>query len=220
MPRALACHEVTTPEFAARHPHERLVRVEARVSLLLYHGDPGEIDDVVIEIDGSESGLRVQNYAPRTRLTSDHAEPIRLKKTLTTDQTLAGTLGGKLAADISLTPSLSSGRAKRETETETTVRLAAKQAVVVSGTIGGRSGVFYKLRRSSQLTLEGEQLFTVDFIAPADWSGGPIEIRCVARGEKKWLFVEQRRVWNETASPVELRLVSHAVAKPVLDTSE
>ena len=142
-------------------------------------------------------------------------EPIRLKRTVATDQSLSGSLGAKLAEDITLTPSLSGRLSKSENETETTLRLSKKEAVVVSGTIGGRAGVYFKLRRSSQTTLEGERLFSVDFIAPLDWSGGPIEIRCVARGEKKWLFVEQRRVWSETASPVELRLVSHTVAKPV-----
>jgi hypothetical protein len=218
VPATLSCRDVTTPEFLAANPDMRLVEVVTPVSLLLFHGEAGKVDDMVLEIDGGAAGLKVHDYAPRTELASELAQPTEVKETIATDKSIAATIGAKLAPDVCLTPTLTAGASKAESATVTRSELPPKQAVIVSGTTGGRSGVYFKLRRSTQSTLEGERLFSVTFAAPADWDGGSVEVRCLARGEKKWLFVDQRRVWNQTTKPVELRLVSHTTAKPVVDT--
>lgn len=217
VPATLSCRDVTTDEFLQTNPGMRLVEVAAPVSLLLFHGEPGKVDDVVVEIDGASAGLKVHGYAPRTELASELAQPIEVKETVASDKSVAATIGAKLAPEVSLTPTLSAGTSKAESSTVTRSELPPKRAVIVSGTTGGRSGVYFKLRRSTQSTLEGERTFLVTFAAPADWDGGAVEVRCLARGEKKWLFVEQRRVWNEMTKPVELRLVSHTTAKPVVE---
>lgn len=217
LPRTLACREITAEAFTPTRPGERLIEVEAPISFQLFHGEASRVDDVVVEIDGAGAGLRVHDYAPRTELASELAEPIQVKHSKTTDKSLGASLGGHLAADVALTPSLSGGASTTEATTETKNRLPPKKAVVVSGTTGGRTGVYFKLRRTTQSTLEGERTFRVTFVAQADWDGGAVDVRCTARGERRILFVEQRRVWNETARPVELRLVSHTVAKPVTD---
>lgn len=216
VPATLVCRDVTTAEFRQSHPGERLIEVEAPVTLMLYHGKAAKLDDVVISIQGDHAGFRVHDYAPRTELQSELAEPIELKTTHSNDKSIGASLGGKLSGDIALIPTVSAGLSKATSETEQRKQLAPKQAVLVSGTIGGRTGVYYKLRRSTQSTLEGERTFNVTFAAPVEWEGGSIKVHCLARGEKKWLFVEQRRIWNETAKPVELRLVSHTVAKPAV----
>ncbi|MEQ8848387.1 hypothetical protein [Botrimarina sp.] len=220
VPQRLVCRDVTTDAFLAERPGERLVEIVAPVTLLLYHGEARRVQDVVVEIDGASAGLAVYDYAPRTELVAEHAQPIEVKKTESVDKTIGGSLGGKIAGDVALAPTISGGATKSEAVTTTQNRLPPKRPLVVSGTTGRRTGVYYKLRKSSQSTLEGEQEFRVTFAAPADWSGGSIEVRCVARGEQKWLLVEQRRVWNETAKPVELRLVSHTVAKPAIEEAE
>lgn len=219
VPASLVCRDVTTDAFRADRPGERLIQIEAPVTLLLYHGEPAKVDDMVVEIRGTAAGLHVYDYSPRTELTSELADPIKVTRTTATDKSIGASLGGKLAGDVALTPTVSAGSAMKESSTETRSRLAPKRAVIVSGTTSGRTGVYYKLRRSTQSTLEGERTFQVTFAAPQDWDGGSVEVRCLARGEKKWLFVDQRRVWNETTRPVELRLVSHTVAKPAIDDS-
>ncbi|TWT95343.1 hypothetical protein Pla108_34890 [Botrimarina colliarenosi] len=217
VPATLTCRDVTSDAFRATHPDQRLVAVEAPVSLLLFHGLANKVDDIVVEIDGGDAGLTVYDYAPRTELTSELSKPTEFKETTAAEKSIGATIGAKLAPEVALTPTLSAGSSKAQSQTVTRSELPPKQAVIVSGTTGGRSGVYYKLRRSSQSTLEGERTFTVTFAAPLDWQGGAIEVRCLARGEKRWLFVDQRRVWNQTAQPVELRLVSHTVAKPEME---
>lgn len=217
VPGELLVRDVTTEAFREDRPGERLVEVVAPVTLVLYHGKADRVEDVVIEIDGGAAGLRVHDYSPRTEVAAELAHPIEVKETHTSDRSFGASLGGKLAGDVALTPTVSGGRSSGDTRTETRSVLPPKRPVVVSGAINGRTGVYFKLRSTSQGTLEGERPFRVTFAAPADWNGGDLSIRCVARGEKKWLFVEQRRVWNETSRPVALRLVSHTVAKPAAD---
>lgn len=223
VPKSLVCRDVTTEAFLAERPGERLIRVEAPISLLLYHGEPGKVEDLIVEIAGGAAGLRVHDYAPRTELASELAKPIEVKETRATDNSVGASLGGHLTGDVALTPTISAGTATKASTTEVRSKLPPKQAVIVSGTTSGRTGVYYKLRRSSQSTLEGERTFEVTFAAPEGWDGGTIEVRCVARGEKKWLFVDQRRVWNELSRPVELKLVtvplSHTVAKPAVEVT-
>ena len=213
LPAVLPCRELPAGAAAG----ERLIEVVAPVSLVLYAGATDDLQDVVVEIDGGPSGLAVHDYSPRTALTTALAEPIEQKRSVAVDKSLGGSLGGKLGADVAITPTLSGGLSKTETASETISRLPPKTATIVSGTTGGRTGVFFKLRRSSQSTLEGEHTFRVVFSAPSDWEGGEVLVRCVAHGRKDWRFVKKRAVWSESEQPVELRLVSHTVAKPPVD---
>ena len=168
MPSVLVSRDVTTDAFRKENPGQRLVEVVAPVSLLLYHGEPDRVDDVVVEILGEAAGLRVHDYAPRTELRSELTKPIEVTRTTASDQSLGASLGGRLGADVTVTPTVSYGKASNESSTETVSRLPPKQAVIVSGATGGRTGVYFKLRRSTQSTLEGERTFRVTFAAPDD----------------------------------------------------
>ncbi|MGL4514933.1 MAG: hypothetical protein ACRCT8_17750 [Lacipirellulaceae bacterium] len=216
VPPSVVCRDVTTGDWLVAHPDERLVEVVLPVSLVLYRGEPGAIEEVVIEVDGSTSNLRVIDYTPRTELTTEHAAPIERKQSDLRDTCVSASLGGKLGSEIALTPGADASFKRSQSAGKSELLLPPRDATTVSGTVSGRGGVYYKLRPSSQTTLEGEHAFGVTFAAPRDWRGGGIEVRCVARGAQKWLFVEQQRVWSEVSRPVAVRLVSHTAAKPVV----
>jgi hypothetical protein len=217
IPTDVACRDVTTNDFREVRSNERLVEVTIPVSLVLYHGEQAAIEEVVIEIDGRASDLRVVDYGPRTALTTTYAAPIERKRTEARDTNLNASLGGKLGPEMALTPGGGVAFSHAKTECETELLLPPRDATLVSGTVSDRRGVYFKLRASSQTTLEGEREFRVTFAAPRDWSGGMVDVRCVARGGHKWLFVEQQRVWSEVSRPVKLLLVSHTAAKPIID---
>ncbi|WP_146399431.1 hypothetical protein [Pseudobythopirellula maris] len=209
IPRTLVCRDVTTEEFAATRPGERLLKVEAPISLVLYHGEARRVEDLVIEIDGEAAGLMVHDYGPKTLLESEHAEPIEVERTSQQDKSMGASLGGKLGVDVAITPTIHGAVGRSQKEVEKLSRLPPKEPTVVSGTVNSRRGVYFKLKRSSQSTLEGERNYTVTFVAPVGWTGGEVRVECLARGTRKWLLVERREVWAEKSSPVELRLVSH-----------
>jgi hypothetical protein len=217
IPNRVPCRDVTTDDWLVVHPNERLVQVAIPVSLVLYHGEEAAIDEVVVEIDGAASGLRVVDYSPRTELTTSYAAPIERKRSEARDTNLHASLGGVLGPEIALTPGAGASLTQATTECETELLLPPRDATVVSGTVSDRRGVYFKLRSSSQTTLEGERDFRVTFAVPRDWQSGEVELRCVARGEQKWLFVEKQRVWSEERRPVALRLVTHTAAKPIVD---
>lgn len=205
---------------------KRLVTLSLPVSVVVYKGDPDQVHEVVIEIDGSAAGLFVHDYSPATQLVSDYTQPIETKTTTESGKSLDASLGGTLPVPgvstiAHVTPTIRAGNSHREAKTETLTRLPEKEAIIVSGAINQRRGVYFKLRQSSQTTLEGEHNLSVTFNAPDDWTAGPLKVTCVARGERKWLFVKQRKTWNEQTAAVQLKVAErsncHKVAKPVAD---
>ncbi|TWT78529.1 hypothetical protein Pla123a_13220 [Posidoniimonas polymericola] len=220
VPAALTCRDVTPADYRPALPGDRLLEVRVPVSVVVLRGEVRRVREVIIEIDGAEAGLRVHDFAPNTQLASEQAKDYEVKRTEERREGLDASLGGALpiaGGTAHLTPSVTTGRSTHTTSTVTETRLAPKQAVLVSGAVNRRQGVYFKLRQSSQTTLEGEHELTVTFVAPAEWTGGELQVECVGRGEKKWLFVKQRKVWNSTRTPIELRLARHVVAKPTRD---
>ncbi len=219
-PAKVFCRDVTTDAFTQARPDRRLIEVELPVSVVVFRGDADRVQNVVIEISGAGSGLSVYDYAPATQLSTDFVEPIETVSTDDKSRHVDASLGASLpiaGAIAHITPGVSTGVTTREATTETQKRLAPKEAVVVSGTTGGRQGVFFKLQQSSQTTLEGEHLLKVTFNAPADWESGELSVTGVARGVRRVLFVEKAAVWHTSETPVNIRLAAHTVAKPVVE---
>ncbi len=209
VPSQIVACDITTEDYSAKQPGRRLIEIEIPVSLLLYHGQPSRIEDVIIEIEANDSGLQVYDYMPRTLLTSDITKPIEQRQTSAIDKSIGGSLGGKFGTDIAITPTIDGGVSKSDATTETRSVAPPKQAIVVSGTLNNRRGAFFKIRPSSQTTLEGERSFKVTFSTPNDWDGGEIAIRCYARGQQKMLMIEKQRVWNQTIASAEIQVASH-----------
>jgi hypothetical protein len=80
--------------------------------------------------------------------------------------------------------------------------------------------VFFKLKRSSQTSLEGVHELAVTFVAPAMWRGAIVQVGCSARGERKLLWViKQDATLGSEGDSVRLYLASRSVrqvAKPVV----
>ncbi|MCA9239181.1 MAG: hypothetical protein KDA37_03235 [Planctomycetales bacterium] len=221
VPQTILCRDVTPMDFEPVHPGDRLLQVSLPVSVVVLKGEPSRVREVIFEIDGEQAGLRVHDFSPDTTLASDQVKEIEVKRTEQKQKGVDASLGGVLPMSggaAHVTPSVTAGSSEQSTETVTQTRLPPKKAVLVSGAVNRRQGVYFKLRQSTQSTLEGEHLLTITFAAPADWSAGALQVECVARGEKKWLFVKQRKVWGISRTPVEVRVARHTVAKPVLTT--
>jgi hypothetical protein len=83
--------------------------------------------------------------------------------------------------------------------------------------------VFFKLKRSSQTSLEGVHELAVTFIAPARWRGANLDVVCGARGERKVLWMKQDATLGGERSTVRLFLAStpatrQLVLKPPVKT--
>jgi len=226
--RAVECRDVTPAYPSIQLSNVRLIEVLLPVSVRFHELAMSDVEELDIEIDGTAAGLRVYDFAPCTQLASDIAHEIETTTTTKRSRSIDGTLGGNLpvpAGEIvaHVTPSINAGLSGSETATEKINRLPPKLAVVVSGTSSEGRGVFFKIKRSSQTSLEGVHDLAVTFVAPFRWRGSNLQITCTARGQRKLLWMKQDATLGGERSPVQVVLAAapaarQLVLKPPVDT--
>lgn len=203
----------------------RLVEFTLPLSVRFNGLSADDVDELDVEISGAAAGLRVYEFSPTTQLASDIEKPIETTTTTTGARSLDATLGGELPLPYAegvahVVPSLSAGLSGTKTAVEKLHRLPPKHAVVVSGTSSEGRGVFFKLKRSSQTSLEGVHVLAVTFVVPAEWRGGDLRVGCTARGRRKVLWLKQEATLGGGVATLRLfapdAKSTHQVAKPVL----
>jgi hypothetical protein len=223
--RTAECRDVTPLERVAQYPSQKLVELVVPISVRFRDVRIDDVDELTVEVTGGTGGMRVFDFAPATQLASDIADPIETTTTVKGARSIDGSLGGALpipyAAEVAhVTPTINAGISKAEATTERMNRLPPKYAVVVSGTANEGRGVFFKLKRWSQTSLEGVHELAVTFVVPAGWRGGDVFVSCSAGGQRKMLFIKQDATLGEKGAPVRVYLAGRGsvrqVAKPVL----
>jgi hypothetical protein len=223
--RSAECRDVTPAERIAQVPEYRFVELVLPVSVRFRGLSMEDVEELDIEINGASAGLRVIDFSPATQLASDIAQEIETTTTTKRARSLDGTLGGGLPVPVAglvahVSPSVSAGISGSETATEKLNRLPPKYAIVVSGTSSEGRGAFFKLKRSSQTSLEGVHELRVTFVVPADWQGGDVRVGCSARGKRRLLLLKHDATLGRAAGNVRLSITgrdpAHRVAKPVV----
>jgi hypothetical protein len=194
--RAVECRDITPRERLVQYPTQRLIEVALPVSVRFNDVPRDDVDEIDIEVSGASAGLRVQDFAPATKLASEITREIETTTTTKKTRSLEGTLGGTLPipgaeAAAHLTPSITGGLSGCETAVEKINRLPPKHVVVVSGTYAEGRGVFFKLKRTSQTSLEGVHELAVTFVAPRTWPAIALRVECTAEGQRKMLWMKQ-----------------------------
>lgn len=229
--RSADCRDVTPVERTDQYPEQRLIEMTLPVSVRFRGIAAEDVDELDIEIDGSPAGLQVFDFSPDTQLASDIECTIESTTTVKRDRSLDGSLGGTIPVPVvdavaHITPSINAAISRGETATEKLRRLPPKYAVVVSGTSSAGRGVFFKLKRSSQTSLEGVHELAVTFVVPANWQRGKVLVGCSARGSRKLFWIDKPATLGRAASEVHLatagsaasnRAIRYQVAKPPLD---
>ena len=223
--RSIECRDVTPPAAGDQYARARFIQLTLPLSVRFHGLSSADVEEIDVEIDGAAAGLRVFDFSPSTQLFSDIAQPIETITTKKKARSLDSTLGGELPIPFGesvahVSPSINAGISGSETATEKRSRLPPKHAVVVSGTSSESRGVFFKLRRSSQTSLEGVHLLAVTFIVPADWQRGEVRVGCSARGRRKVLWIKQSATLGRAAGTVRLypagAAPAYTVGKPVV----
>jgi hypothetical protein len=214
------CRDVTPAERIAQYPNQRLIEMTLPISVRFRGVSMDEVDELAIEVNGASAGMRIHDYSPATQLFTDISREIEITTTTKKARSLDGSLGGTIPipgaeAAAHLTPTISAGLAGCNTETEKSSRLPPKHAVVVSGTSSAGRGVFFKLKRYSQTSLEGSHELKVTFVAPHAWRWSEIRVDCAAHGEQKVLWMKQSGTIGQTTRLVQL---VEMTAKPVRQT--
>jgi hypothetical protein len=211
------CRDITPPERIAQIPNQRLIEVTLPVSVRFQGVSMDDVEELAIEVNGASAGMRISDFAPATQLASEITHEIETTTTTKKTRSFDGSLGGTLPvpgadAVAHITPSISAGLSDCDTASEKVNRLPPKHAVVVSGTSLAGRGVFFKLKRYSQTSLEGVHELKVTFVAPRAWRWAEIEVNCAARGERKMLWMKQPATIGQSRRMVQLVAMA---AKPV-----
>ncbi|NOY29561.1 MAG: hypothetical protein GXP28_05100 [Planctomycetes bacterium] len=212
------CRELALPEYEGVFPGEKIVELKLRISVHLTTGNLDEVEEVRIEAVDCDRRIRVHSFEPSTQLESRVSEDIQWSRTIEKGGSLGASLGGQAPvllgdAVAHITPSIQGRTSKREVITETQSRIAPKHAVITSGTIDGEHGVFFKLRRSSQSSLEGVHELTIRFVVPETWRGDSIRICCQATGQEKILWMKQQKTWTHRCAQVAIYLAGDVDAR-------
>lgn len=224
--RSVECRDITPAERLTLYPMQRLVEVSLPISVRFQDASADDVDEIDIEVSGASAGLRVQSFAPQTQLASDITHEIESTTTSKKSHSLDGTLGGSIpipgAADAvaRITPSITAGIAGCDTATEKINRLPAKRVYVVSGTYAEGSGVFFKLKRTSQTSLEGVHELAVTFVTPRSWPTIELQVSCSAHGERKMLWVRQSATLGHVEKYVQLIPAAMPIRQVVLKPTE
>ncbi len=183
IPSKIECRDVTPEKCAKAHPTMKVIEARFRISAGVVEGDESSIEDFVYLISSPGLRLKVLDFLPNTTLESTAAGD-RIEVTDNTESTDVVSGEAKVAYSlISLNASKTS--ASRKLESNRYERVAPKNLVLASGTANRGYGVFYKLRPSSGVSLEGDKEFVVLCIVPKTWRGDWCSVTCSARSRKK-----------------------------------
>lgn len=222
-PRLLACREIAIKgtEGSAAHPAPRIVEVVLPISVRFHGKDVHQVREINIDVRAASESLLVHNFAPQTLMTSELASDIQRTVTHEKSHFLEANLGGALPVVAGnlvahVTPSIGGDLRRRHSTTEKVSRLAPKMPLVVSGTTGRGSGVFFKIKPSSQTTLEGVHELRVQFAVPPDWQSGTLRVACLAHGRHKVLgIVEQPKAFGSANATLYLYSADSKEAREV-----
>jgi hypothetical protein len=196
---AVACRDVTPPEFLYAHPQEKVVEAVIRVSVRASRGNPDHLQELLFELRGPQRRMRVLDFSPTNQLESEATDPIQVTEIVEDSRSVGISLGGKASAPvgdikIEAAPQASLGKSKRNVVTESWKKRPPQRAVVISGTTNDGFGVFYKFKPSSQSSLEGVKELTCRFAVPSNWRGDWLLLSCRASGDRLKYFVKTTTV--------------------------
>jgi len=186
VPDKIECRDVTPAKCAAAHPDVKVIEATIRISASLEEGTEDSIVDFTYMISSPEMRLKILDYLPNNVLESQYADD-RIEVTdrvEDSDSTSLEALAGYSIFSLSATKS----QVNRRTESNQYERIAPKALVLASGTMNRGHGVFYKLRRSNTVSLEGAKEFTFLARVPKHWRGDWCSVVCTSRANKKSLL--------------------------------
>lgn len=158
----------------------KLVDVQLDVSALFTPGDAAIVTEYTVRVVSRHEEVQVADFAPRTEMQSDifGAMQVSTQSDRMREAAIRG-MGGY--------PGVGSaqGYAFYHDANQENVQYAKKPAlemVSAAGTLERRRGVYFKVRQSSQTTLEGARPFRIIFEVPNSWRADLLDVTIEAAG--------------------------------------
>jgi len=204
VPDRIECKDVTPAKCAVLHPTVKVIEARFRISASIESGSEASLVDFTYMISSPGLRMKVLDYLPNTTLESRYADD-RIKVEDFTSETDSMHAEARVAYTI-FSLNAVKNRLTQSTEQNNYEKIAPKALVLASGTMNRGHGVFYKLRPSNTMSLEGSKEFSFLAIVPRAWRGDWCTFVCSGRGEKKTLLGKQIETVGVTKVDVGLYL--------------
>lgn len=180
----VAAQEVSTEQFLADNPDEKLIRIRIPVSSLVRLSSEESLLQYLYVVSGQlTKPFQIVDYAPKTQLATD------VDGLITTEQ------GEDQSASIGINalaphgfPIKSDASAKLSEGSRSTQRmkiLPPKHLLSASGTMHRGASAYFKLKPSTQTTLEGTKTFEIVVRVRSNWRAGLLYVNCAAFGKPR-----------------------------------
>ncbi|MBC8354177.1 MAG: hypothetical protein H8E66_19465 [Planctomycetes bacterium] len=212
----VACRDVTDDAFALMHPDERLLEAKFEISSILDSGTESDLTEYFFRMTSPQQSFHVVDYSPRTTLASGYSGGISIEKKTEDSKGIGLTAsGGWESARLT-------GHGDAGTKNTLTTKyelVAPMESVTAAGTIESGYGVYFKIRRSRQGTLEGAKEYQVVFRSPQDWRGDILHVHCEARGVKRGIVhqLDEETSFGFGQFPIALYLAGDEEAKRIAE---
>jgi hypothetical protein len=180
---SVPCRDVTPEEFSEANPGSKIVEARFQVSSLFRRGGEKDIKQLMYVIWSPERRLRVVDFEPKTQVASEVTDTIQITEKGEDASTLDGSVSVQFSplAGVQFSPSVGASKLKKQLLEQKYSKLPPKQLLLASGTTDREYGVFFKLKPSSQASLEGRKEFVCLFVVPEDWRGDYAYVECTAK---------------------------------------
>jgi len=176
----VGCTDVTTPEFAEINPEERLIEVRLEITSLIESGSEKDISQYFYVMEAIDRRTTVSSYLPKTATTSAYDGPISVEHR--EEDTKHAGVNANGTFDLIVAGTASADVGSKDIFGVKYNLLPPQEQLVASGTTSQGRGVFFKLKPSPQITLEGGREFFLVLRVPAFWRAGQLTVRCETQG--------------------------------------
>ncbi len=196
-PAYVECLDACDPQFDQTHSSQRLICVPLEIAADIHVGQEDEIAMLVLQIAATDRNTTLYDFAPRNISDSDIEGTISVERSH--EQT--ATLGFKADATPSFaTTSAEAGLSGKNGEITRFQRKPPQDLAVASGFFARQSGVFFKLHRTSQRSLEGTHAVSLILRVPRHWRTGLLRLQTTSLRTKSNMFGERNLTVDSQAT--------------------
>jgi hypothetical protein len=182
MPYAVACRDVTPPNFAELYPGYKLMEAKLEISSLLAAGQEKDLIQFFIRVESPAHTLVITDYLPKTK---HEANASSMTKEDSTERAIALGINMSEKYELLTLPGPSAGIGQTKKSSVKYELLPPLETVAASGTLDRGSSLFFKIKSTPRNLLEGTREYGLVFKVPTNWRADYVHIRCEAEGIRR-----------------------------------
>lgn len=179
----VGCRDVTPSEFEQSNPDEKLMEAKFQVSSLIREGHEDGLIQYLYRFESPERSLRIADYLPKTTLATNVIGNVGMETKVEKSSSLGFTAAGNYDQVVQ-----GDATAARSSKTTSSVRcelLPRLELLAAAGTTSRNTGVYFKLKPSDRISLEGAKEFALVLRVPRTWRGDYVRVVCEAKSHKR-----------------------------------